>query len=97
MTIARHYSMQAAEGQADALAAALAALADTVRGLPGSLGVELLQNRTAPTRFIFIEKWGSVEAHAAAGALLPKAIMAPVMAALGEPPAGAYLDYLKTV
>lgn len=97
MTIARQYVMQAAEGQADALAAALAALADSVRGLPGSLGVELLQDRADVSRFVFIEKWESVEAHVGAGDLLPKTMMAPVMAALGAPPAGACLDYLKAV
>ncbi len=97
MTVARHYVMQAADGQSNALASALAALADNVIALPGCLGVELLQDQATAGRFIFIEKWESVEAHKNAGKLLTKASMEPVMAALGEPPAAAYLDYLKTV
>jgi heme-degrading monooxygenase HmoA len=97
MTIARHYLMHAAEGKDATLETALAGLADVVRALPGSEGVELLRDLGNERRFVFIEKWESVEAHKAGGPLVPKDVFAPVMAALDGPPEGAYLDYLKTV
>ena len=97
MTIARHYLMHAAEGQDAQLETALGELADAVRAVPGSEGVELLRDLGNERRFVFIEKWASVEAHKAAGSHLPKEALAPLMAALDGPPEGAYLDYLKTV
>lgn len=97
MTIARHYVMTAREGQDAVLETALRALADVVRTVPGSTGVELLRDLGNARRFIFIEKWESVEAHAQGGAHIPKESLAPLMAALDGPPDGAYFDYLKTV
>lgn len=97
MTVARHYVMNAAEGKDDALEAALRTVADVVRGVTGSEGVELLRDLGNKRRFIFIEKWESVEAHAAAGKQLPEDTFAPVIGALDGPPDGAYFDYLKTV
>jgi quinol monooxygenase YgiN len=97
MTVARHYVMHAKDGESAVLETALRALADAVRPLPGSEGVELLRDLGNEHRFMFVEKWESVEAHKAAGAQLPKAALAPVMAALDGPPEGGYLDYLKTL
>lgn len=97
MTVARHYIMHAAEGKDSVLETALYQLADAVRGIPGSEGVELLRDVGNERRFVFIEKWESVDAHKAAGDHLPKDALAPVMGALDGPPDGAYLDYLKTV
>jgi quinol monooxygenase YgiN len=89
--IARHYRMIARPGEAPALGDALAALAQAVRPLPGCLGTELLQDIEVPERFAFTEWWESVAAHKAAGPSLPKAALAPVMAALAGPPEGSYL------
>ena len=97
MTVARHYVMTAAVGQEEALGDALRVLAAAVRPIEGCEGCELLQDVDQPARFIFIEKWASVEAHKAGGALLPKETFKPVMAALAGPPEGAYLDYQLTV
>jgi len=97
MTIARHYLMHAAEGRDAELETALGTLADAIRPLPGSEGVELLRDLGNERRFVFIEKWTSVEAHKNAGSQIPKDVFAPVMATLDGPPEGAYLDYLKTV
>lgn len=97
MTIARHYIMHAAEGHDATLETALFALADAVRAIPGSEGVELLRDLGNERRFIFIEKWESVEAHKNARDHLPKDAFAPVGAVLDGPPDGAYFDYLKTV
>lgn len=97
MTTARFYIMHAAEGKDAALETALRSLADSVRALPGSEGVELLRDSGNERRFFFIEKWTSIEAHKEAGKALGKEALAPVMAALDGPPDGSYLDYLKTV
>ncbi len=94
MTVARLYRMTAKPETATALRDALIALAAAVETLPGCHGAELLHDQNDPTLFIFIEKWESVEAHKGAGKQLPKAALAPVMAALAGPPDGAYLDYL---
>ena len=93
MTIARLYRMTAGEGQAGALLHALTVLAEAVGALPDCEGAEILQDRDRPELFVFIEKWASVAAHKASGALVPKEAMAPVMAALAARPEGAYLDY----
>lgn len=97
MTVARHYVMHAAEGKDAQLETALRDLADKVRPIPGCEGVELMRDIGNERRFIFIEKWESVDAHKGAGAHLPKETLAPVMATLDGPPDGGYLDYLKTI
>lgn len=97
MTIARHYLMHALEGRDAELETALATLADAVRKVPGCEGVELLRDLGNERRFVFIEKWASVEAHKEGGKQIPKEIFGPMMAALDGPPDGSYLDYLKTV
>lgn len=96
MTVARHYRMDAAEGKAEALLSALTVLAGALETLPGFLGADLLRDLDRPDRFIFIEKWSSVEAHKAGGSLLPKETLTPVMNALADRPEGAYLNYLPT-
>lgn len=97
MTTARFYIMHAAEGKDAALETALGALADAVRPLQGCEGVELTRDSGNERRFIFIEKWVSIEAHKDAGKALGKEALAPVMAALDGPPDGSYLDYLKVI
>jgi heme oxygenase (mycobilin-producing) len=97
MTVARHYLMHAAEGHDATLETALRNLATAVRALPGSEGVELMRDLGNERRFVFIEKWESVEAHKAAGAQLPKEILVAMRDVLDGPPDGAYLDYLLTV
>lgn len=94
MTVARHYVMHAAAGKDASLETALRNLAAAVRPLPGCEGVEMMRDIGNELRFVFIEKWASVEAHKDAGPLLPKAVMAPLGDLLDGPPEGAYLDYL---
>jgi quinol monooxygenase YgiN len=96
MTVARLYRMIAAEGREDALAQALQDAARLVAGVAGSEGVEVLRDAEAPGRFVFIEKWATIEHHKAAPGQLPKGGLDAVMAALAAPPEGAYLDYLST-
>ena len=97
MTIARHYVMIAKAGAGDELQSALDKLADAVRPLPGCSGVEMLRDIKNADRFVFIEKWDSVEAHAAAGPQLPKDVLAPMMAALEGRPDGSFLEYGMTL
>ncbi len=97
MGVARHYVMIAKQGGSAQLETALSGLADKVRGIPGSEGVELMRDIGDAHRFIFIEKWASVDAHKAGRDHLDADALAPVMAALDGPPEGAYLDYLKVV
>lgn len=97
MTIARHYVMNAAEGQDAVLETALRNLADVVRGITGCEGVELLRDLGNERRFIFIEKWESVDAHKTGGKQVPREAFAPMMAALDGPPDGAYFDYLVSL
>lgn len=97
MTVARLYIMHAGEDKGSALKAALGALAEHVRPIPGCGGVELLRDAENDRRFIFIEKWDSVESHKAAGAQLSKEVMGPVMAAIEGRPDGSYCDYVLAV
>lgn len=92
--IARHYLMVAAAGQEDALAAALCALASAVNKIEGAKGCDILRDIDQPGRFHFIERWVSIEAHKAGGSSLPKEMLKPVMAALGQPPEAGYSEYL---
>jgi quinol monooxygenase YgiN len=97
MTIARLYVLHAAEGKDAALETALRNLADAVRILAGCEGVELMRDSGNERRFVFIEKWESVEAHKAGGEAISKEVRAPVGASLASPPDGSYLDYLKVL
>jgi quinol monooxygenase YgiN len=94
MTIARLYQMIAADGKEQALLDALIALERVVRPLEGCLGVELLRDTRQANKFLFVERWRTVEAHKAAGPSLPRASFGPVMAALAQPPESSYQEYL---
>lgn len=91
MTVIRQYMMVAAEGKANSLLAALRTLATAVEALPGSEGVDLLRDIDRPERFVFVERWASVEAHKAGSGALSKDLIATVMAPLAAPLEGAYL------
>ena len=95
MTIARQYIMVATEARAAALGEALADLEAKVRGLEGCEGVEIMQDIDSRDRFVFVERWVSVEAHRAAGKTLGREAFAPVSACLVKPPEACYLDCLS--
>jgi heme oxygenase (mycobilin-producing) len=94
MTIARHYSMHAKEGQSATLETELRKLADLVRPVPGNVGVEVLRDLGNEQRFFLIEKWETVEAHKGAGKHIPREALGGLVATLDGPMDGAYLDYL---
>ena len=85
MALVHSYDMTARAGSEEALGDALAALADAVKGIAGSQGAMVLQDRAEPVRFMFLEFWDSAESRAAAGSQLPKEVMGRIMAAVGGP------------
>jgi quinol monooxygenase YgiN len=95
MTVARIYIIRATDSAA--MEAGLEALADAVRKMPGSEGVEVLRDLGSEKRFIFVEKWESEQAHAAGLDALDKSLLGPVGAASDGPPDGSYYDYLKVI
>jgi len=96
MTIARLYIMHAKEGHDAALETALRNLAAAVVGFPGSEGTELMRDAGNERRFVFIEKWASIEDHKATQARFKELPMGPLMDALDGPPDGSYFDYLAS-
>lgn len=94
MSVARIYRMTAAEGQGDALAAALEGLVPAVLAQPGCTGIDTFRDLENPNLFLFIEKWESVDAHKAGLGALPADVLPPVMAALAGPPEGTYADQI---
>jgi quinol monooxygenase YgiN len=79
------YQMIARVGSEDALAAALEALAEAVKGIAGSQGAMVLQDRKEAQKFLFLEFWDGEESRKAAGSQLPKDVMARIMAVMGGP------------
>ncbi|HET6733383.1 putative quinol monooxygenase [Mycobacterium sp.] len=97
MTVARHYIVYAAEGRTDELDTALRNLADAVRAVAGCHGVDVMRDLEDERRYVFIEKWESVEVYKASLAKLPNEVVAPMMAALDGPPQAAYLDLVAAL
>lgn len=79
------YQMIAREGSEDALGAALGDLAEAVKGIAGSQGAMVLQDRKEAQKFLFLEFWDGEEARKAAGSQLPKDVMGRIMAVMGGP------------
>ena len=94
MSVIRHYVMTVKPEAAEGFPAAIRKLKGALDSLPGLRGVALAQDADQPLRFVFQETWDSIEAHKAAGGSLPKAEVAPLMAALAEPMQGSYLTVL---
>ncbi len=82
MTLVRMYLMTAATEDGAVLGGTLSALAAALAQAPGSLGAKLLQDRTNPARFRFLEFWADEESRKAAGLGLPKPLMDAVFGAL---------------
>ena len=94
MTIARLYIVPAADGKSAEMETALVGLSNIVEAADGCEGVEVLRDMGNEHRFILIEKWVNEEHHAKSLAAMTKDALAPVQAAAGGPPDGAYYDYL---
>jgi heme-degrading monooxygenase HmoA len=85
MALVHSYTMIAKPGSEAALAQALDSLAGAVKGIAGSEGTMVLQDRKEAQKFLFLEFWDSEESRKAAGSQLPKEVMGQIMAALGGP------------
>lgn len=85
MGLVHSYQMTARESSEGALATALEALAAATKDIAGSQGAMVLRDRKEPRKFLFLEFWEDEASRKAAGAQLPKEIMAQIMAALGGP------------
>lgn len=94
MTFVKQYVLTATEDKAADLKSALIALADRVRAIAGSTGVDILLDRDNAGTFVFVEKWASFDAYQEGGKLVGKDAFAPVMAAIGAPPKACSLDLL---
>lgn len=92
MPVIRQYVMIAAQGREEAMCSALVELAGKVRPIDGCEGVELYQDPSKPTDFLFLERWTSVDQHKAGGRQLGKEALSAVMAAIAHPPEGRYLQ-----
>lgn len=85
MALVHSYQMTARAVSESALAAALEALGAAVKGIAGSEGAMVLQDRKEPQKFLFLEFWDTEESRKAAGSQLPKDVMGQIMGALGGP------------
>lgn len=85
MALVHSYTMIAKIGSEDALKQALEALAEAVKGIAGSEGAMVLQDRKTAHKFLFLEFWDGEASRKAAGSQLPKEVMGRIMAALGGP------------
>ena len=94
MSIVHSYTLTAAPGKADELAAALVALAAAAAQLAGSGGARVLRQQADPEVFVFEETWADAAARNAAGPQLPRAVMGAMMAALGGKPQSALYDVI---
>ena len=87
----RIYRLRPAEGKAEELAAALAALADAIGVYAGSSRREMYRDRSDGS-YVFAETWQNEDAYAAASANMPREIFAPIMAAIDGTPQVTTLD-----
>jgi len=86
MTVARHYSLEAAEGREMDLEEALATLASQVRACAGCEKVEIFADAQDARSYVFIEHWRDADLRDTAGARLGKAAFAPVFETLAGRP-----------
>jgi quinol monooxygenase YgiN len=85
MALVHSYQMIARSGSEAALGDALEALGEAVKGIAGSQGAMVLQDRKEAQKFLFLEFWDNEDSRKAAGSQLPKEIMGRIMAAIGGP------------
>ena len=80
------YDLVAKPDAVDDLRRSLADIAEALHGAAGYQGSEVLRLLDDGQHINFRERWESVDAHDAAGHLLPGAVMTAMMAALSEKP-----------
>lgn len=90
--IVRMYILASAPGRKADLRAALDRLVGCLCEITGFRGAELLGDTEHPDRIVFLERWESVEMHAASSSLLLKGAFEAVMATLEGKPQGFRLQ-----
>lgn len=92
--IAYQYTLLAAEEREAELQAALQALAGALQTIDSCHGAALYRDQANPGRFVFLEKWDSIEAHDAGAANIDQTTMAAVFGAVAGKPERLILDAL---
>ena len=90
MSVTRINDFRAREDKADALRALLTQIIPSIASLKGCLSCKLLQSQDAPSRFIVLEVWDSVDSHKAAVKDIPPEMFMTVMKLLEGRPSGEY-------
>jgi quinol monooxygenase YgiN len=96
MSIARNYMLEARDGMAGELVASLRSLAASLSDAPGFLGAELARESDAPSRYHFIERWASTEAHREGAPFMSKEALSQMMACLAAKPMCVVQEELAT-
>ena len=94
MAVVRHYVMTASDERGEELAACLKALAAALAGIDDCEGSALFRDRDDANRYVFIEHWTSLDAHARSASRLPADLLADLMKLLAGKPAASWLDPL---
>src|SRR3546814_20819100 len=91
MTVARIYLMHAKDGLSAELEQELREVAELLSAnIENSRGVEILRDVDDERRFMFIERWDSVEAHKAGAEAFLKLGIIKSLSALDRSPEGSY-------
>ena len=90
MSITRINEFEAQAGRGDTLHALLQSILPMITTSDGCRACRLLQHLDAPTKFVIIEEWDSVEAHQASVKNIPPGVLQEAMTLLVAPPKGAY-------
>jgi quinol monooxygenase YgiN len=91
MAVYRQYRMTPKSGRAADLEKALQVLAGRIRLLQGCEGIDLLRETGDDPRFVFTERWLSLDDQKRGGALLGAAAFAPLAELLDAKPESAFL------
>ncbi len=90
MAITRINHFEAKHERQSELGAFLESIIGLVKTSAGCISCQLLRALDAPTKFVIVEVWDSVDSHQAAAKIVPVAKIQEIMPLLASPPAGAY-------
>ena len=90
MSITRINEFQAKADTSETLLTFLKSIMPIIEASPGCESCRLLRDVEAPTRFVIIETWQSIEAHQASVKNIPPKKLQEAMDLVASPPNGAY-------
>jgi len=90
MSITRVNEFKAAENKSEELYEFLKSLVPYISSSEGCTSCEVLRSNDEQSKFIVIEKWGSIELHKTSVENFPKDEMQAAMSLFGAPPNGGY-------